>query len=246
MDAKELLLRNTGKLKPFLHMYNMVAGRNRLRAGTNNTLDIGASYLKGVKLDIRGSNNTIIIGDLCILKNCTIRIIGNNNVLCICDRVSANQTEFYMEDDGNEIRVGYHTSIEGRTHLAALEGTKIQIGEECMFASEIHFRTGDSHSIVDLQGRRFNFSKDIIIGRHVWIGYRVICLKGTKVPDNCVVGAASLLNKEYTSSNSIIAGHPARVVRSDINWLRERIAENCISVAEPNFWMQEEQIAEQM
>ena len=54
------------------------------------------------------------------------------------------------------------------------------------------------------------------------------------------------IRDRYTSSNSIIAGHPARVLRTDINWLRERIGENCISVAEPDFWMSEEQIAEQM
>ncbi|MBP2659028.1 MAG: hypothetical protein H6Q69_2060 [Firmicutes bacterium] len=39
-----------------------------------------------------------------------------------------------------------------------------------MFSHDVHIRNGDSHSIIDLQTKkRINFSKDIIIGDHVWI-----------------------------------------------------------------------------
>ena len=38
------------------------------------------------------------------------------------------------------------------------------------------------------------------------------------IPDNCVVGYKSLVNKIFKENNCIIAGHPATVVRHDITW----------------------------
>ena len=92
-----------------------------------------------------------------------------------------------------------------------------------MFSKEITFRTGDSHSIVNLEGQKINFSKDITIGNHVWVGNRVIITKGTRVCDNSVVGTGSTVSKKFEEPNIIIAGVPAKKVKENINWLRERI-----------------------
>ena len=131
--------------------------------------------------------------------------------------------EFWIEDDKNEIIVGEYTTIYGKTQLAAMEATKILIGKDCMFSNDIYFRTGDSHSVIDICGSRINQSKDIIIGNHVWIGQRNIILKNTEVSDNCIIGANSTLCKKYLKSNSIIVGCPAKIVKSDVDWLRKRI-----------------------
>jgi len=42
--------------------------------------------------------------------------------------------------------------------------------------------------------------------------------KGTKIRNNCVVGANSLLNKKYDYENVVIAGNPAKVVKENIVW----------------------------
>ncbi len=74
--------------------------------------------------------------------------------------------------------------FERKTRLACIEGTSIEIGEDCMFSANIVFRTGDSHSIINSDGQRINASKSICIGNHVWIGNTVIVNKGVKVSDN--------------------------------------------------------------
>ena len=134
-----------------------------------------------------------------------------------------NKADLYCEDNNNKIIIGNKTAIYGETHLAAIESTSIIIGEDCMFSSEIHFRTGDSHSIVNSEGLRINPSENITIGDHVWVGTKVIVLKGTNVPKDCIIGAGSLLCKNYDEPNSVIAGSPARVLKKDVNWLHERI-----------------------
>lgn len=131
---------------------------------------------------------------------------------------------FWLEDDNNSIEIGEHTSLCGKIQLATIEGTKIIIGKDCLFSSEIDIRTGDSHSLVKKDTyERINQSKDIVIGNHVWVGTRVTMLKGTTIQHNCMVGAASLLSKKYNIPNCVLAGVPAKEVKQDIDWKSERI-----------------------
>lgn len=93
-----------------------------------------------------------------------------------------------------------------------------------MLSSNVTIRTGDGHSIIDTKsGKRINPADDIVIGNHVWIGFNSIVLKGAKIADNCIVGAASLINKEHSTSGCVLAGTPARVVREGITWDRRII-----------------------
>jgi acetyltransferase-like isoleucine patch superfamily enzyme len=184
---------------------------------------MGVAVLKKTRVEIQGVNNTIFIDDLSRLHNCSIHIQGSNNTLKICKEVYLHQTEICMEDDGNCITINDNTSIFGSTHLAAIEGTSISIGRDCMFSSNIHMRTGDSHSITDLSGRRLNTSESIVIGDHVWVCTRVLCLKGVQVADHSVIGAGSLVTRRFGEGNVVLAGNPARIVKRGVDWRRERI-----------------------
>jgi len=128
-----------------------------------------------------------------------------------------------MEDDGNEIIIGEHASIWGKSQYAAIEGTRIIIGKECLFSGDVHFRTGDSHSITDLEGKRINPSRDIVIDDHVWIGTKVTCLKGVHISRDSVVAAATTLNKDYDQTNVIIGGVPGKVIKTGVNWDIKRL-----------------------
>ena len=205
-----------------LKVYNYTIGFNHFKI-RHNRLSMEITQLKKTKININGSGNIIKIGNLSRLNNCCINIYGNNNLIDISNGVFMNQVDIHIEDDNNKIIIGEKTSIHGKTHLAAIESTNIIIGKDCMFSSDIHFRTGDSHSIVNLDGNRLNKSENIIIGNHVWIGTKVTCLKGVSITDNCIIGAGTVLNKKYDLENCVIAGNPSKVVSTDKNWLRERI-----------------------
>lgn len=53
------------------------------------------------------------------------------------------------------------------------------------------------------------------IGRNCFIGGRSLILPGVEIGDNCVVGAGSVVTKSVPP-RSIVAGNPAKVIRSDI------------------------------
>ena len=191
-------------------------------SGNGNNISI-KGVLFNTKFDIIGNNNTVIIARGSVINNFKIFIRGNNNVLKIGEFCYISGGEAWFEDDFNEISIGNKTTIED-AHLAITENNhKIIIGEDCMFSNAIEIRTGDSHSVIDnTTNSRINLSKDVFIGNHVWLGSGAKILKGVVIEDNSIVATQSVVTN-LVPSNSIVAGIPAKVIRQNINWMRERI-----------------------
>jgi acetyltransferase-like isoleucine patch superfamily enzyme len=221
----KVLLRKHPGLLPFLsRVHNGLFGFNTVRIGHRGNRLQGTPFLSHCNISVTGKNNIIILGTMSRLTRCNIHIDGNNNRVFIGDNCILHLGDFWIEDDGNCISVGNGTSISGSTHLAATEGTKILIGRDCMFSGEIAVRSGDSHSIIESGSHiRINHASDVTLGDHVWIGSRVILLKGSSVPDNSVVATGAIVTKKHDGAHVILAGNPAKVVRENIDWLRARI-----------------------
>lgn len=215
-----MLNRHPKLAKMMFTVYNSLPFNNRIKGDVR----YGMSFMKGCKVQCVGTGNTIILGDFSRLIGCTIRIHGNNNTIRIGDGCYGEQAVFWIEDDNNTIAVGDRTTFCGKIQLAAIEGTQITIGEDCLFSSNIEIRTGDSHSIIQKgTTNRINPSRSVTIQDHVWVGSGVKILKGTNIPGHCVVGAGSLLCKEYTTPYCALAGVPAKEVKQEIDWLAKRI-----------------------
>jgi acetyltransferase-like isoleucine patch superfamily enzyme len=214
---------NPKLISPTLQIYNKLFGRNKIKLKPKNKLLYKTIWLKNTSITVLGRNNTIIIHDLSRLLQCNITILGNNNRIEIGKNAYLDQADFYIEDNNNQIIIGDHSSIHGFTKLATIEGTSITIGQDCMFSRDIHLRTGDSHSIINSDKIRINPSENIEIGDHVWIGTKVICLKGVHISDHSIIGAGSLVTKQFHEPHVILAGNPAKIIKHDIDWLRERI-----------------------
>ncbi len=197
--------------------------------GNNNYFTIAEHSKLSGKSNIRvfGNNNTVIIGKACNLTNISIYITGNNNKITIDENVSAVIAAFHMENDNNAIHIGKKTTIHGRdnniTEFVTDEGTSIVVKNDCMISNDVSFRTTDSHSVLNGKGERINPANDIEINNHVWIGMRSMIFKNTVIYDNCVVGAGSFCNKDYEKESCLIAGNPAKIVKENVNWSRDRL-----------------------
>lgn len=222
MNKKELVQKFRPLVRFACSVHNL---RNlfRWRLGRGNRVEAPCALLEKVTIHMSGKNNRIIIEDFSRLKNCAVHLSGDNNTIHIGAFSTLINTEFCMEKDGNEILLEEHVRILGKTHLAAIEGTKITIGKDCLFSSDIHFRTGDSHSVLDMEGRRINASEDIVVGEHVWVGTKVTCLKGAVIPPHSIVGACALVTGKFTRPNCVLAGVPAKVVKEQVDWSIARV-----------------------
>ncbi len=170
-----------------------------------------------------GGGNLIIIGNECFLMKCSFVVKGNNNVIKIENKCKLTGVSFWISGDNNVITIGEGTSVGLRTQFAALEGTKVTIGKDCMFSHDIRIRTSDSHSIIDEGGNRINYAEDVVIGNHCWIGMQSLIMKGSVLGNNSVLAARSLLNKKFQESGCIVAGSPAKVIKDNINWDRRKL-----------------------
>ncbi len=218
-QGKKLLGGNQGAISFFLGLYNHLPFNNQRKIkGRNNRLDFSRSLLKKNQISISGNDNQIVLGDRCTLRHCSIHITGNGNSLIFGDKVAMISGEIHIEDDGNIINIGSHTSFLGKTHLASIEGTKITIGENCLFSSDVVLRTGDSHSILNQSGQRINPSEDITLANHVWVGNRAILTKGASVAQDSVVATGAILTSAVTEPGVVIGGVPAKVIKQGINW----------------------------
>ena len=172
----------------------------------------------------RGTGNTVIIDGGGSLQNCNISFFGKNCTLHIGCNVKIHDNDFWFEDDGGEIYIGSDTTTETGCQFAACEGKKVIIGVDCMLSHDIDIRNTDSHSIINDKGERINPAADIIIGNHVWIGIRSTILKGSMIPPDSVVSAQSMVTSSLKATeHSLIAGIPAKVIKTNISWDRKRL-----------------------
>lgn len=184
----------------------------------------GKGLVSRVKCKNIGEGNTIIIDAGASLTECVLFFKGNNNLLHIYSGCHLKRISFHFENDCSNIEIGKGTTMEPGCLLAAVEGKKIILGKDCMLSNDVQLRTTDSHAIFDSNGQRTNPEADIIIGNHVWIGFQSLILKGVDIPDNCIVGARSMVTASLKADkNDIIAGSPAGVLKKDHIWKRERI-----------------------
>lgn len=179
-----------------------VDGTFETKIGGNNRITIGKkSNFKG-SIEFQGGGNRVEIG-----ANCNWR------------------GKMVIKGDNQTVSFGDHsTTVE--VYLLCQEGCDVRIGRWCMFSRKIEIRTTDAHSLIDrATGKRINDARSILIGDHVWIGVGALISKGTILPNDCIVGAASFVNGRFDEEGIAIAGVPARIVRRGVTWNRSRRAE---------------------
>lgn len=105
------------------------------------------------------------------------------------------------------LEIGAHTAITKNHHIDCTE--IIKIGSFTTIAGYgSQFLT---HSIDIVESRQD--AAPIIIGDYCFIGTNVVALGGSILPDRCVVGAKSLLNRGYQDECFLYGGVPAKPIK---------------------------------
>jgi acetyltransferase-like isoleucine patch superfamily enzyme len=160
--------------------------------------------LNGIPVIFSKSENKLHIGN-----NVTINSSFLSNLVGLYQR-----TIIVTRTPEAEIKIGNHVGISGATIYAR---KKITIGDYTLIGGNTKIMDNDFHPInPDIRRKTphdYMGIKEIEIGENVFIGCNCLILKGTKIGDNSVIGAGSVVSGEIPS-NCVAAGNPARVVRN--------------------------------
>lgn len=132
---------------------------------------------------------------------------------------NAQFSEGVVIKNKGRIVVGKNFAANKNFTLSISDG--IKFGDDVLLGWSVYIRDSDGHNVFDMSSAEHNYSKSvepISIGNHVWIASDCHLLKGTIIPDNCVIGYKSLVTRKFKKTNCIIAGHPAIIVKENILW----------------------------
>jgi acetyltransferase-like isoleucine patch superfamily enzyme len=190
--------------------------------GENNQVLTDGADVASLTFDVKGNDNTIIIRPGAVVRG-RINIQGNGHRLDIGERSRIHPAcSIVFEDDRGTIEIGHDTEIHSQSLMASLERCTLHIGSGCLFAAECILRTSDSHAILDERtGERINSGADIFDDDHVWMCFQAAVMKGVRIGSDVVVGTRSVVTGDIPP-RCVVAGYPARVVRTGTVWKAER------------------------
>lgn len=158
-----------------------------------------------------------------MLYDSVIKVNGKNNRIILHEGAYLRGAELYVEDNNCIIEIGANTYIGHHSHFACTEdGCTLKVGSNCMISSYVQVRTGDSHSITDMEGNRINPAADVYIGDHCWLGEGCHIMKGVILERDTIVSTGAIVTKS-AGPNVLLAGVPAKVIKENVNWDENRI-----------------------
>lgn len=131
-------------------------------------------------------------------------------------KIFAENCQFYsgirLEVGKNAcIKIGNGTYLNRNTLIVSQD--RVEIGNNCKISWDVIIMDSDLHP---LPGETQVDSKPIIIKDNVWIGCRVIILKGVTIGSGAIIAAGAVVTKDIPA-NSIAAGVPAKIIASNQN-----------------------------
>lgn len=113
---------------------------------------------------------------------------------------------------GARVELGDNFAISASSYINCYK--RIKTGRDIQLSWGDLLMDGDAHLIYDIDGNVINESKEIVLGDKIWIGCDCKVLKGAVIPNNCVVGANSVVTAgSGMEQDSLIVGSPAKSVK---------------------------------
>ena len=139
--------------------------------------------------------------------------VRSAGTLVIRDRVRIDgrltPVELATGPDG-VLEIGESTFINYGTSLSAL--ASVRIGANCTIGTYCLVMDNDFHRLEPERRQELPDSAPVVLEENVWLGARVVVLRGVTIGQGSVVGAGSVVVKDVPA-RCLVAGQPAREIR---------------------------------
>lgn len=181
----------------------------------NSAIFSPSVIFKNTRIDFRGSNCSIEVGDNVDLMKTKISLVGNSKLI-IGDNCLL-RGEIWV-GGGATVTIGRDTRVTDNVWISAVAGQSISVGEDCLIAANVKMRTHDGHPIYDTISKELlNPNQSIKIENHVWLADDVLVLKGSTIGNGSVIGARSLVSGSLPAK-ALCVGIPCRVIKENVTW----------------------------
>lgn len=99
-----------------------------------------------------------------------------------------------------------------------LDEAKVTIGNHAFLGPNVSIYTACHPLDPEKRNKFIEWAEPVAIGNNVWIGGDVTILPGVTIGDNVVIGAGSVVTKNFPS-DVVIGGNPAKIIKiiNDVN-----------------------------
>ena len=190
----------------------------RIVGGAGNAVYVHKDACPGsIYVEFNGNNNELWIASGCRLRG-SVHFYGSNGVAHFGSSGELNVSASIYDRSAlywGDRSTAYHVRVWVHG------GRRCRIGDGCLFSENIHIRTSDHHSIIDLEsGALINDAADVTVGNNVWVSEGVRIGKGASIGSGSIIAGSSFVNGDVPPCE-LWGGVPARRLRSDVSWVNE-------------------------
>ncbi len=94
---------------------------------------------------------------------------------------------------------------------------RMRFGRGCLISFDVLIMDSNFHQIGG-DGEETPVCQPVTFGDRVWVGARATVLAGVELAGGVVVAAGAMVTGPEETANALLAGNPARVVRTGVRW----------------------------
>jgi acetyltransferase-like isoleucine patch superfamily enzyme len=151
-------------------------------------------------------------------SNYVFMLWGKDGLVYISEKSNLNGANISI--GGGHVFVGDDVKVTSRLKINCRNGGGVSLHRDILIASDVSLMSDDCHTVMSRKdNKRINpYGGQIEIKDHVWIANKVTIMGDSYIEKDSIVGLGSYVRGVTKQAGVILAGVPAKIIKTDITW----------------------------